>query len=340
MSLNGQAPLVAAATGPTAMVLGSGTLPAGHWFDQHRHPQHQIAWASRGVLAVQIDGGIWVLPPTRALWIPGGIAHRTGTSAGADMRGIFIEPDRCPIDFPTPTLLRVGRLLHELFDYLTADSVLPGPTHTPAESREISVPTTTSSTTPTRSPDPDATHEPVRPPDTPDPDPDSARVPARPPGSTSGATPAHPRVRTHGRDGDRTPMANAEDRRRRGEAVVFDLIEPVEVIPVGAPLPSDPRARVVAEALLRHPADDRTLEQFAPLAAASPRTLARAFLAETGITFGQWRTQIRLAASLPLLAAELPVARIAERVGYSTPSAYVAAFRRAVGISPGRYFAR
>ncbi len=280
MSLNGQAPLIAAATGPTAMVLGSGTLPAGHWFERHRHPQHQIAWASQGVLAVQIDGGIWVLPPTRALWIPGGIAHRTGTSAGADMRGIFIEPDRCPIDFAAPTLLRVGRLLHELFDYLTADSVPPGPTRT------ISVPTTASS------------------------------------------------------DRDRTPTANAEDRRRRAEAVVFDVIEPVEVIPVGAPRPSDPRARVVADALLCHPADDRTLEQFAPLAAASPRTLARIFLAETGITFGQWRTQIRLAASLPLLAADLPVARIAERVGYSTPSAYVAAFRRAVGVSPGRYFAR
>ncbi|MGW4848679.1 helix-turn-helix domain-containing protein [Nocardia brasiliensis] len=48
--------------------------------------------------------------------------------------------------------------------------------------------------------------------------------------------------------------------------------------------------------------------------------------------------QVRLAASLPLLAAGLPIARIAGRVGYTTPSAYVAAFRRAVGVSPGRYF--
>ncbi|WP_306307051.1 helix-turn-helix domain-containing protein [Nocardia abscessus] len=47
---------------------------------------------------------------------------------------------------------------------------------------------------------------------------------------------------------------------------------------------------------------------------------------------------MRLAASLPLLAAGLPIARVAGRVGYATPSAYVAAFRRTVGVPPGRYF--
>jgi AraC-like DNA-binding protein len=104
-------------------------------------------------------------------------------------------------------------------------------------------------------------------------------------------------------------------------------------------MPTDPRITAVAEALVRNPADDRPLDRFAASAAASERTLARLFPAETGMTFGQWRTQIRLAASLPLLANGLPVARIAERVGYGSASAYVAAFHRAVGVSPGRYFA-
>ncbi|WP_232534914.1 AraC family transcriptional regulator [Nocardia terpenica] len=255
MSQNGHPMVMDAPTGSTAMVFGASVLPAGHWFELHEHPQHQIVWASRGVLGVRVGGGHWVLPPTRALWVPSGTPHRTGTSDGAAMRGIFLEPRRCPVAFTAPTMLRVSRLLHELFDHLTAQTTAPA-------------------------------------------------------------------------------------QRRRAEAVVFDLLDPVEVIPVGAPLPTDARARTVADALLRNPADDRTLAQLAAMAAASPRTLARAFLADTGITFGQWRTQIRLAASLPLLAAGLPVARIAERVGYRTPSAYVAAFRRAVGVSPGRYFAR
>ncbi|MFD7847079.1 helix-turn-helix transcriptional regulator [Nocardia sp. NPDC059764] len=122
-------------------------------------------------------------------------------------------------------------------------------------------------------------------------------------------------------------------------AVVFDLLDPVEVIPIGARTPEEPRTRRVAELLRADPADQRTLAELADAVATSPRTLARGFLAETGITFGQWRTQLRLAASLPLLAASgLPVARIAARAGYSTASAYVAAFHREVGVSPARYF--
>jgi AraC-like DNA-binding protein len=32
-----------------------------------------------------------------------------------------------------------------------------------------------------------------------------------------------------------------------------------------------------------------------------------------------------------------PVRRVARRVGYATPSAFVAAFRRTVGMAPGRH---
>jgi AraC-like DNA-binding protein len=56
------------------------------------------------------------------------------------------------------------------------------------------------------------------------------------------------------------------------------------------------------------------------------------------MTFGSWRTQVRLRASLPLLAAGMPVATAARRVGYATPSAFVAAFRRVTNTTPGAYF--
>ncbi|MGW4533230.1 helix-turn-helix domain-containing protein [Nocardia sp. NPDC004340] len=255
MSPNGQTRVLAPPSGPTAMVFGLGTLPAGYWFDEHEHEQHQIAWAAQGVLTVETPGGHWVLPPTRALWIPGGTVHRTGTLDGAIMHGIFLTPERSPVHYPDPVMLRVDRLLHELFLHLTA--------------------TTTT-----------------------------------------------------------------DAQRERTEAVVFDLLDPVEVIPIGARTPEEPRTRRVAELLRADPADQRTLAELAEAVATSARTLARGFLAETGITFGQWRTQLRLAASLPLLASGLPVARIAARVGYSTPSAYVAAFHREVGVSPARYFTR
>jgi AraC-like DNA-binding protein len=39
-----------------------------------------------------------------------------------------------------------------------------------------------------------------------------------------------------------------------------------------------------------------------------------------------------------LLAASEPVASVASYVGYETPSAFIAAFRRHTGVTPGAYF--
>src|SRR5262249_9728663 len=68
------------------------------------------------------------------------------------------------------------------------------------------------------------------------------------------------------------------------------------------------------------------------------RTLARAFAAGTVVPFGRWRTLLRLQAALSMLAAGEPVSRVAGRVGYDTPSAFVAAFRRETGQTPGGFF--
>ena len=53
--------------------------------------------------------------------------------------------------------------------------------------------------------------------------------------------------------------------------------------------------------------------------------------------FGRWRTLLRLQAALSMLAADVPVSRVG-RVGYDTPSAFVAAFRRETGQTPGALF--
>ncbi|WP_372406109.1 helix-turn-helix domain-containing protein [Streptomyces luteireticuli] len=139
-------------------------------------------------------------------------------------------------------------------------------------------------------------------------------------------------------------LAQDEDRlgaaeRERAERVVLDLLEPVEVTTVRAPMPRDPRARRVAEALRSDPADGRTLAEWGTAVGASARTLARAFATDTGMPFGQWRTQLRLQTAMPLLAAGATVSSVARRVGYGSPSAFVAAFRRGVGVPPGAYFA-
>lgn len=242
----------AAPTGVGAIVVGTFPLASGEWIRPHRHPQHQLAWSRGGVLGVAVDDTHWILPPTRALWIPAGIVHRTGASREAVLRSLYFEPDRCPLTWTEPTPVAVDGLLAHLIGHLGRDDL-------------------------------------------------------------------------------------ATDARLRAEAVVFDLLHPLPATPIDVPDATDERVRAVTEHLLADPADRRGLDVHARAVGVSRRTLTRLFVHDTGMSFDRWRTHMRLRAALPLLAAGRTVADAARSVGYATPSAFVAAFRRTVGTSPKRY---
>ena len=121
-------------------------------------------------------------------------------------------------------------------------------------------------------------------------------------------------------------------------AVLLDEIRVAATAPLHLPLPRDPRARRVAEALQADPGDPKRLEDWARVAGASARTLERVFERETSLRFAAWRQQARLLRSLEALASGEPVTQVALAVGYETPSAFIAMFRRALGTTPGRYF--
>ncbi|MET7570063.1 helix-turn-helix transcriptional regulator [Streptomyces sp. NPDC005492] len=137
---------------------------------------------------------------------------------------------------------------------------------------------------------------------------------------------------------DRTDLS--PDVRSRAELVLLDELRPVPVTSVAVPEPRDPRARAVAEALRTHPADDRPLAEYGRQVRASARTLARLFVTQTGLGFGQWRERLRMQAALPFLAEGLPVESVARRVGYASASSFTAAFHRVVGVTPRQYFPR
>ena len=104
------------------------------------------------------------------------------------------------------------------------------------------------------------------------------------------------------------------------------------------PMPRDARLHALCAELVAHPHSQQTLEALAQQQATSSRTLARQFLRETGMGFSQWRQQARLVEALGHLANGVPVARVANMLGYRSASAFTAMFRRTLGIEPRRYF--
>ncbi|MEX2247414.1 MAG: helix-turn-helix transcriptional regulator [Dehalococcoidia bacterium] len=121
-------------------------------------------------------------------------------------------------------------------------------------------------------------------------------------------------------------------------AVLLDQIRTAEAMPVHLAEPRDPQLRALAASLRADPADTRTLHACAKSAGMSARTFARAFLRETGMTFGAWRQQLRLLEAMRLLSAGTPVTEVGLRTGYESTSAFIAMFRRAMGEPPGRFF--
>ncbi len=99
-------------------------------------------------------------------------------------------------------------------------------------------------------------------------------------------------------------------------------------------MPRAAGARAVAEELIRDPAVDLTVEQWATRALSSPRTLRRDFLAGTGLTFEQWRLRNRLIAAVEFLAAGYDVDQVASRVGFASRNGFTRAFKQHFGPTP------
>ncbi|WP_306204477.1 helix-turn-helix domain-containing protein [Actinoplanes sp. RD1] len=134
-------------------------------------------------------------------------------------------------------------------------------------------------------------------------------------------------------------IRTAPDDASRGpsEALLFALLSPLPATDIQISVPTDPRVRAIAERLLADPADTRELTDWADEVHAGARTLSRLFPAQTGLTFADWRTRVRIRAAIRLLGQGAAVNTTARAVGYRRPSAFISAFRRITGYTPGAY---
>lgn len=227
-----------------------------HVIREHFHPEHQLIFASKGVMTIHAQQGIWVVPPSRAVWIPAGTPHSVALSGAVSMRTLYFLPALVRTLPAKCFVLNVSSLLTELILHACKFKRL------------------------------------------------NRRVPAQ----------------------------------RRIIEILIDQLEAAPSIPLQLPHPSDSRAIRIVRTLLLDPAEPRTLPRLCKDCGASKRTIQRLFIAETKMTFGRWRQQLRLLHAMRLLASGEKVTGAALDAGYSSPSAFISMFRKQLGTTPARYF--
>lgn len=241
---------------PLRPVLGMrGIMPLQQEVLPHTHPRAQLAYARAGVLRVNTPDGTWVIPPTQAVWVPGGMEHQVSAVSEAEVHHLFVDagqfsalPEQCSV-------LEVSPFLRELI----IRAVRYGLEYPP-----------------------------------------------------------------------KSPAA-------RLMAVIGDELQALEPSPLYLPSAEDRRVLRVMQLLRQQPAEARGLEALADEVGASGRTLGRLFLRETGMSFGQWRQQMRLQEAVKMLGDGLGVTEVSLSLGYRSPSAFVAMFRKALGKPPKQY---
>lgn len=96
----------------------------GHHVPPHRHDWGQLVHARSGIMRVIASSRIWVVPPTRAIWIPPGIEHEFATKGHVAFRTVYFPATRCGPDLRDLGAIEVSPLLRELILHVCAIAML------------------------------------------------------------------------------------------------------------------------------------------------------------------------------------------------------------------------
>lgn len=109
------------------------------------------------------------------------------------------------------------------------------------------------------------------------------------------------------------------------------------VLPLHAPLPMHEGLATLCRSVLAAPTLQMDTDAMAAQMAMSRSTFTRFFRKETGVSYMQWRQQACLLAAIRRLEAGQSVTSVALELGYDSPSAFTALFRKTLGMSPQAY---
>jgi len=134
---------------------------------------------------------------------------------------------------------------------------------------------------------------------------------------------------------DGRPLTRAEAGRLA--LVTFDELRRLDPLDLRLPGGRDPRLAAAIAHLVGRPGDPHGIAALAHRVGTSERTLGRLFANETGLTFRDWRRRLRFVMALEGLERGEGSTALASRLGYSSVSAFVAAFRAQFGEPPSAY---
>lgn len=127
--------------------------------------------------------------------------------------------------------------------------------------------------------------------------------------------------------------------RHKAEVIVGELGRS-RVMPLAIVVPREPRLNRLCRRLLAEPGLVASQQQLCELSGASTATVLRLFRQHTGLSYQQWRIQLRMIKSIELLeSGQSPIA-VALELGYQSESAFIHAFRRYFGSPPRAYLRR
>ena len=116
--------------------------------------------------------------------------------------------------------------------------------------------------------------------------------------------------------------------------LILAEIEGLPCLPLHLPMPRDRRLLKLCKLVTADLSASQSREYYAAKVGISCRSLTRLFQLQTGMGFLHWRQRARLLAALQRLGAGEPVTTVALELGYRSPSAFTAMFRRVLGGPP------
>jgi AraC-like DNA-binding protein len=113
-SLSGIPEHPVAGEGSRAILARQTRYPKGHHIKPHWHSRAQFLFAVEGTMRVRTSRHVWIVPPSRALWLPSHTAHELQMHGVVEMRSFYLN-DAAATGMPTScVVLDVTPLLREL----------------------------------------------------------------------------------------------------------------------------------------------------------------------------------------------------------------------------------